>query len=263
MIDGGNAVVLAAAAFAMAVSSARVRSGLAPARAPRSDHSDAPGAVGWRRNRSRGELRRPTSSIPHTVRRSAAWTLVGAAAIWLLGIVFAALVVMAVRAVHAARPITAARRTRRQVSAAVPDTAELLVLLIRAGLTPHQAVRAMRSQAPRPVVVGFEAVCERLDRGVGLADALASLVERLGPEIAGVADTLAISVRHGTPIGGALEQLSAEARLRRQRLAEADARRLPIRLSFPLVFCTLPSFVLVAIAPAVLAALSSIGDTQW
>jgi len=34
-------------------------------------------------------------------------------------------------------------------------------------------------------------------------------------------------------------------------------------LSFPLVVCTLPSFVLLAIAPAVIAALSSLGGTAW
>ena len=61
----------------------------------------------------------------------------------------------------------------------------------------------------------------------------------------------------------ALEQLSAEARRSRRRRDEADARRLPVRLSFPLVVCTLPSFVLLAIAPAVLAALSSLGATAW
>ena len=266
MIDGGNAVVLAAAAFAVAASSARARSGLAPIRVPHPRDSNEIGAVRWRRRRHVRDHRHPghrNSPASRTFRRSAAWAVVGASAVWLLGVVFAGVVVTAAWAAHTAHPITAARRTRRQVSAAVPDAAELLVLFIRAGLTPHQAVRAMRSHAPRPVVVGFEAVCDRLDRGVPLADALPSLVERLGPELAGVADTLAISVRHGTPIAGALEQLSAEVRLRRQRLAEADAQRLPVRLSFPLVFCTLPSFVLVAIAPAVLAALSSIGDTPW
>ena len=38
----------------------------------------------------------------------------------------------------------------------------------------------------------------------------------------------------------------------------ASARRLPVRLTFPLVTCTLPSFVLLAIAPAVIGALSTL-----
>ena len=55
-----------------------------------------------------------------------------------------------------------------------------------------------------------------------------------------------------------LESLAHEARASRRRQHEATARRLPVRLSFPLVVCTLPSFVLLAIAPAVIAALSSL-----
>ena len=61
-----------------------------------------------------------------------------------------------------------------------------------------------------------------------------------------------------------LEQFESEARAfldanaSRRRQGEAAARRLPVRLSFPLVTCTLPSFVLLAIAPAILGAVSSL-----
>ena len=69
--------------------------------------------------------------------------------------------------------------------------------------------------------------------------------------------------RHGTPIAQTLEQLALDVRERRRRQAEADARKLPIRMSFPLVVCTLPSFVLIAIVPAVLAAMASLGNTGF
>jgi tight adherence protein C len=36
-----------------------------------------------------------------------------------------------------------------------------------------------------------------------------------------------------------------------------------VKLSFPLVVCTLPSFVLLAIVPAMIAALSSLGGSAW
>jgi tight adherence protein C len=155
------------------------------------------------------------------------------------------------------------RRRRVLIAAAVPDAIELLILMIHAGLTPHQAVRASSAQSPQPIRPGFAEVVRRLDRGQPLADALRGLPDALGSALDPVADTLAIAERYGTPIGDALAQLAGEVRQQRRRLAEADARKLPVRLSFPLVFCTLPSFVLVAIAPAVIAALSSLGDTTW
>ena len=114
-------------------------------------------------------------------------------------------------------------------------------------------------------VVGtaFAEVVHRTERGQPFADALAALPDRLGDPAGPVADTIATSERHGLALGPALDQLTAEARASRRRLDEAEARKLPVRLSFPLVTCTLPSFVLLAIAPAVIAALSSLGGPAW
>ena len=55
--------------------------------------------------------------------------------------------------------------------------------------------------------------------------------------------------------------MADEARQHRRRGAEAAARELPVRLSFPLVLCTLPAFVLVAIVPLLVGALSSLRST--
>ena len=69
---------------------------------------------------------------------------------------------------------------------------------------------------------------------------------------------IAAADRDGTALVPVLDRLAADARAARRRLAEADARRLPVRLTFPLVTCTLPAFVLLAIAPAVLGAVSTL-----
>ena len=76
-----------------------------------------------------------------------------------------------------------------------------------------------------------------------------------------MAAAVASADRDGLPLGPVLDRLAAEARAARRRLGEAEARRLPVRLTFPLVACTLPSFVLIAIAPAVLGALSTLRTT--
>ncbi len=69
---------------------------------------------------------------------------------------------------------------------------------------------------------------------------------------------MSAAVRDGLPLAPVLDRLTDEAVDARRRHGEAAARRLPVRLSFPLVVCTLPSFVLLAIAPAVLRAISSL-----
>jgi tight adherence protein C len=161
------------------------------------------------------------------------------------------------------RPALIARRERGAISRAIPDAIDLLVLSVRAGLTPQQAVRELAGTAPDAVAPAFSSVVHRTDRGHPFADALAALSETLGAPALGMVDVLATGERYGLAVGPMLDQLSIEARATRRRLDEADARRLPVRLSFPLVTCTLPSFVLLAIAPAVIAALSSLGSPAW
>jgi tight adherence protein C len=205
---------------------------------------DDPGGVGVRRRPQR-RLLLPAAAL---------------AAILVLGFVPTAAAVVATGAVPRLRRLAAARAAQRAIDAALPDAIELMVLVMQAGMTPHQAVEVLARRAPAPVRPGFAEVRHRVERGAPLADALQALPDILGPGANAPADTLAMAERHGTPIVHTLEQLGLDVRERRRRQAETDARKLPIRMSFPLVVCTLPSFVLVAIVPAVLAAMASLGD---
>lgn len=160
-------------------------------------------------------------------------------------------------------PIRAGRQRRRDIERELPDAMDRLVLSVRAGLTPFQAVSELATSGEPVVAEAFGEVVRRTERGQPFADALAALPERLGPSAGALADVIATSDRHGLALGTVLDQLTVEIRAARHRLDQAEARKLPVRLSFPLVTCTLPSFVLLAIAPAVIAALSSLGGTAW
>jgi tight adherence protein B len=67
---------------------------------------------------------------------------------------------------------------------------------------------------------------------------------------------LAASERSGTPVGAALVRLAAVTRAQARRRAMARARTVPVRLLFPLVFLVLPAFLLLTVAPVVLASLT-------
>jgi tight adherence protein C len=165
-----------------------------------------------------------------------------------------------------ARRLTAMRAARRRhgaIERVLPDAMDLLVLSVRAGLTPFQAVGELAATDEPVVAEAFAEVVRRTERGQPFADALAALPEHLGPPAAALADVIASSDRNGLALGPVLDQLTVEIRAARRRFDQAEARKLPVRLSFPLVTCTLPSFVLLAIAPAVIAALSSLGGTAW
>lgn len=161
------------------------------------------------------------------------------------------------------RSVVATRRQRRAIEHSWPDAIEMLVLIVHAGMTPHQAIEVLADRAPEPTRFAFVEVARRVNLGATLADALTALPELLGSGASAVADTLAIAERHGAPIARTLEQLGVDVRERRRRHAEAHARTLPVKMSFPLVMCTLPAFVLISIVPAVLAALRSLGGSGF
>ncbi|MFP5488993.1 MAG: type II secretion system F family protein [Acidimicrobiia bacterium] len=157
---------------------------------------------------------------------------------------------------------------RRQPLVGWPEAIELVVLAIHAGASPLTAIAstgrrldATGRHDDRRIGAAFGEVVHRVHRGSSLADALQALPELLGPAATEFADSIATADRYGLPLGPVLERLAAEARSERRRRAEADARALPVKLSFPLVVCTLPSFVLLAIVPAVLGAISTLRDS--
>jgi len=176
----------------------------------------------------------------------------------LVGVVPLAIAGAGILVVRRHRRSVRLRRLRGDIEAALPDAVELLVLCIRAGCSPTQAVGELVARAPPALRPAFAAVDLALHRGRSLADALGSLGDHAGPGGRDIARAIATADRDGLPLAPVLDRLAADARTARRRLGEAAARRLPVRLTFPLVTCTLPSFVLLAIAPAVLGALSTL-----
>jgi tight adherence protein C len=88
--------------------------------------------------------------------------------------------------------------------------------------------------------------------GATLGDALVGLGTRV-PRLRPLSDALLASDRLGAPVGPALAGLAAEQRADLRRRAEAHARRVPVRLLFPLVFAVLPAFGLLTVVPTLLA----------
>jgi tight adherence protein C len=70
-----------------------------------------------------------------------------------------------------------------------------------------------------------------------------------------LARALATAVEEGVPFETTLRRVAAEVRARRRREAEEAARRVPVRMLFPLVACTLPAFVLLTVVPLLVTGL--------
>ncbi len=151
--------------------------------------------------------------------------------------------------------LRARRRAGRDdgvLAAELPVTLDLLSVAVDAGCTPSLAVELARRWAPPAMVACLADVREACALGATFADALDDLATR-APRLRPLADALLASDRLGAPVGPALARLADEQRAELRRRAEAHARRVPVRLLFPLVFVVLPAFGLLTVVPTLLA----------
>ena len=164
------------------------------------------------------------------------------------------------------RPAMVERWSRRRdehrrlaaLAADFPDVVDLLVLAVGAGLTVPLAVAAVARRAPGGFGRELARASEEASLGRRLADALDDIPERAGEATRPVVAALVASERYGAPVGAGLERLAGEVRRDRRRRAEEAARRVPVKLLFPLVGCTLPAFGLLTVAPLIAGALRAL-----
>jgi hypothetical protein len=158
------------------------------------------------------------------------------------------------RPLHALRERRRTRARHRAVERSVPLVLDVLTVAARAGCTPRVALAATATWCPHSTRALLVDVERRCTLGVSLADSLDTLALH-EPSLAPVAEVLALSERSGAPTAELLERLADEARADLRRRAEAHARRVPVRLLFPLVFLVLPAFGLLTVVPALLTGL--------
>ena len=150
------------------------------------------------------------------------------------------------------------RRRLAALAADLPDVVDLLVLAVGAGLTVHLAVRSVARRAPGPLGAELAQACDEAALGRRLGDALDDLPARAGEACRPLVAALLASERYGAPLGVGLERLAHEVRADRRRKAEEAARKIPVKLLFPLVSCTLPAFALLTVAPLIVSAVRSL-----
>lgn len=159
-------------------------------------------------------------------------------------------------------PLSKSRRVsdarESQVIQELPEVIDLLTVAVAGGLTVSLAVGAVARRVPGVVAEAFDRCGEQAALGRRLADELEAVPDALGDATRPLVRALVAAERYGTPIVDALARVSADVRIERRRRAEIEARRLPIKLLFPLVVCVLPAFVLLTVVPVLAGSLEAI-----
>ena len=163
-------------------------------------------------------------------------------------------------AVTVVRALVSGRRRRAndaELSRELPVVIDVLAVAVAAGCTPYLAVEVAAKWGPPRSAAAFDRVLRSCALGAGFELALDDAA-RAAPLLRPLADALLASDRLGAPVGPQLARLAAEERTALRRRAEAHARRVPVKLLFPLVFLVLPAFVVLTVVPGLVAGLSRI-----
>ena len=148
-------------------------------------------------------------------------------------------------------------RRQEQLGNALPDALDLIVVCAEAGLGLDQGLR----NVTREIRMLHPALAEELSltslemtAGVRRGEALRNLAARTGQvEIRKFAAVLIQADRFGTSLAESLRTHAEYLRTRRTQLAEERAGKVGVKLVFPIFFCILPSLLLVAAGPAIIA----------
>lgn len=158
--------------------------------------------------------------------------------------------------------VAAARRRRRWAAALHEETllaTELCAVAVHTGATVPGTIAAVAPHLDGPLGVELRRVLSWYRAGRLLDDGLAAVTSDLGGTVAPLTALLRAAHTDGDAVGPALERLSDRLREGRRRALEEEVRRLSVRLLVPLVCCSLPGFVLVAVVPFALGALGGLG----
>jgi tight adherence protein C len=155
------------------------------------------------------------------------------------------------------------RGRREQIRLALPDTLDLLVICVEAGLGLDQALNRVGSElAIRHKAMGEEIAQINVEQRAGKPriEAWRSMAERTKlEETEAFVAMLWQSERFGTPIVRALATFAESLRTARRQAAEEMAAKSTVKLLFPLVLFIFPSMFVVLIGPAALNIMHNLG----
>lgn len=138
----------------------------------------------------------------------------------------------------------------------LPAALDLIVLSLEAGHSLDYAMvnSAAALKALHPELSGEFSLCNAEVRaGTGRADALRRLGERVpDEELRRLVAVIIDAERFGTGVAAALRSHTFYLRQRMRQSAQEHARKLAVRLVFPIFFLIFPSILLITLGPAYL-----------
>jgi len=149
------------------------------------------------------------------------------------------------------------RAHAKAITNGLPDVLDLLIVCIEAGSALDQSI----AKASEDLDVAHPALTRELRlinteirAGVPRMEAFQNFAQRTKVEDVQTLVTMLVQTdRFGTSVAKALRTHADTSRTKRRQRAEERAKKVGVKLVFPLVFCVFPAVYMVCIGPAIIA----------
>jgi tight adherence protein C len=143
-------------------------------------------------------------------------------------------------------------RKQEQIRRNLPDGLDMLSVCADAGLGFDQSLQRVSETWKTPLAIEFSRVVTEMNLGVSRSAAMRNMAERLEiPELSSFVAVIIQSDELGMSIADTLHAQANQMRIERRYWAQEQARKIPTKMLFPLVFLILPAMFIVVLGPAV------------
>lgn len=148
---------------------------------------------------------------------------------------------------------------RKEITKALPDCLDLLVISVEAGLGFDGAMQKVAEKWDNHLTREFGRALSEMRVGATRRDALRGITERTdAPDVSAFISAIIQADQLGVSVGRVLHLQADQMRVKRRQRAEEQAHKAPIKMLFPMILLIFPSMYIVILGPAIPQILKSL-----
>lgn len=151
---------------------------------------------------------------------------------------------------------------QREIELALPDALDQMTIAVEAGLAFDGALQRVSTSDAGPLSDELARTLQDVQLGLSRNRAFEQLLDRTDvADLRQFVTTLRQTEESGIPVADVLRGQAELLRVRRSERAEENARKLPVKLVFPIGICILPSLFIIVIGPGLISIFETLGSS--